>query len=132
LNEVIKAQGGKAASAAVFRANIVLAERPASIRDREQPWTEDSWTHMSVHNPEAPVAAEGVSFDLLGGCRRCQMLCIDQQTSEKNAEPFLTLAKIRRIHGKVLFGVHTALRAASALCNRRITISSGDVVMPSL
>ena len=46
------------------------------------------------------------SPQLLGPCRRCHMVCIDQQTAVKNEEPFITLSKTRRIDGRVLFGQH--------------------------
>ncbi len=46
---------------------------------------------------------------MLGSCRRCQMVCVDQTTAEKNEEPFATLAKTRRMGGKVWFGVHGGL-----------------------
>jgi molybdenum cofactor sulfurtransferase len=71
----------------------------------------------------------GPQFDFLGGCRRCQMLCIDQETGEKNQEPFVTLAKTRRRDGKVMFGIHTALRLpAKQNVNNAKTIRVGDVV----
>ena len=38
------------------------------------------------------------------------MICIDQETAEKNAEPFLTLAKTRKMDEKVWFGVHMCLK----------------------
>lgn len=37
------------------------------------------------------------------------MLCVDQDTAERNEEPFVTLAKTRRRGGRVWFGVHCAL-----------------------
>ena len=62
---------------------------------------EDGWKGMRV--------GSGVEFEFLGGCRRCQMVCVDQESGEKNQEPFVTLAKTRRFgSGRVLFGVHTA------------------------
>ena len=45
-------------------------------------------------------------FELLGPCRRCQMVCIDQDTAEQSQEPLLTLAKTRRFDGKIFFGQH--------------------------
>lgn len=98
LNECIKARNGKAASPSVFRANIVLAESPILAPGQEQPYAEDYWTHMQIGREV---------FEFLGGCRRCQMVCVDQMTAEKNEEPFVTLAKTRRFQGRVLFGVHT-------------------------
>ncbi|TKA27753.1 hypothetical protein B0A50_04854 [Salinomyces thailandicus] len=120
LNEQIKAKGGKAAHPAVFRANIVLAESPLSPPGHERPWAEDEWKSMRVGGVDGPV------LDFLGGCRRCQMVCIDQASGERNQEPFVTLAKTRRFEGRVLFGVHTALAAEQRVpCS---IITAGDAV----
>ena len=119
LNEQIKSQGGRAAHPSVFRANIVLAESSLLPPGHEQPWAEDEWEGMRIGGDDGPV------LEFLGGCRRCQMVCIDQVSGEKNQEPFLTLAKTRRFGGRVLFGVHTALVAEKG--GRRM-IRSGDVV----
>ncbi|KAK5113863.1 hypothetical protein LTR85_010396 [Meristemomyces frigidus] len=120
LNEQIKAKGGKAAHPSVFRANIVLAESPFLPPGHEQPWAEDAWQSMRVGGEDGPV------LEFLGGCRRCQMVCIDQVSGEKNQEPFVTLAKTRRFEGRVLFGVHTALAAEQRGVGA--TITAGDVV----
>ncbi|GAB7343998.1 hypothetical protein MBLNU457_1928t1 [Dothideomycetes sp. NU457] len=117
LNEIIKADFGKAASPSVFRANIVLAEPWNTPSGFEQPYAEDSWTRMQIGQE---------IFEFLGGCRRCQMVCIDQTSSEKNEQPFVTLAKTRRFGGKVLFGVHTCLLPRSGASSA--TIRVGDVV----
>lgn len=101
LNEHIKLKGGKAAHASVFRANIIVAEDPAASPGSEEPYVEDDWRSLRI--------GSDVTFDVLGGCRRCQMVCVDQHSAEKNEEPFVTLAKTRRKDGKVFFGVHTAL-----------------------
>ena len=119
LNEQIKAKGGKAAHPSVFRANVVLAESPLLSPGQERPWAEDDWSSMRVGG------ADGPSFAFLGGCRRCQMVCVDQESAEKNGEPFVTLAKTRRVDGRVLFGVHTALAANRA---GYVTIKAGDMV----
>ena len=124
LNEQIKERKSeaKAAHASVFRANIILAEkRPDS--GHERPYVEDDWTALSVGN-EA-----NVRFDILGGCRRCQMLCVDQMTAEKDEEPFVTLSKTRRKQGRTFFGVHAAL---TMYCkdDRAARIRVGDVVKP--
>ncbi|KAK3715668.1 hypothetical protein LTR37_006893 [Vermiconidia calcicola] len=119
LNEQIKANGGKAAHPSVFRANIVLAESQMLSPGQEQPWAEDEWHSMRIGGES------GTSFDILGGCRRCQMVCVDQENAEKNSEPFVTLAKTRRFDGRVLFGVHTALAKTGG---KRSTITVGDVV----
>ncbi|KAK4541603.1 hypothetical protein LTR36_007900 [Oleoguttula mirabilis] len=120
LNEQIKAKGGKAAHPSVFRANIVLAESACLPPGHEQPWAEDAWQSMRVGGEDGPV------LEFLGGCRRCQMVCIDQVSGEKNQEPLVTLAKTRRFDGRVLFGVHTALAVEhGGGCS---IIKAGDVV----
>lgn len=117
LNEIIKADFGKAASPSVFRANIVLAEPWNTPSGFEQPYAEDSWTRMQIGQE---------TFEFLGGCRRCQMVSVDQTTAEKNEQPFVTLAKTRRFGGKVLFGVHTCLLPRSGRSSA--TIRVGDTV----
>ncbi|KAK4168509.1 putative molybdenum cofactor sulfurase [Cladorrhinum sp. PSN259] len=83
-------------SAAVFRANIVIA--PAADAPIEmEPYAEDSW-------PSVRIA--GHKYEMLGSCRRCHMVCINQETAEKSEEPFVTLSKTRRFDGKVFFGTH--------------------------
>ncbi|TVY84427.1 Molybdenum cofactor sulfurase [Lachnellula suecica] len=94
LNEMIAKTGGKPAVASVFRANVVLA--PASAGD-EQPYSEDHWTSIQIGQQ---------IFQMLGSCRRCHMICISQDTAEKDEEPFVTLAKTRRFDSKIFFGSH--------------------------
>ncbi|MCJ1306479.1 hypothetical protein MMC25_000122 [Agyrium rufum] len=117
LNEIIKSKSppGKAASAEVFRANLILAEDralPSAIT--ELPYIEDSWSSIHINGDrsqtaEHPGIASGVALTVFGPCRRCQMVCVDQSTAEKNEEPFITLAKTRRIKGQVNFGMHMGL-----------------------
>lgn len=130
LNETIKlasssgSRGGKAAHPSVFRANIVLAESPLLSPGAEQPWAEDEWTSMRVGGSQGPT------LEFLGGCRRCQMVCVDQESGErdKDGEPFVTLAKTRRYGGRVLFGVHTALvgRGASVMVGEGVETFRGE------
>ncbi|KAL5398468.1 hypothetical protein PMIN02_001482 [Paraphaeosphaeria minitans] len=103
LNEQIKAEGGKAAQSEVFRANIVVGENPHYPPGAEQPYAEDEWRYLQIGQQY---------FELLGPCRRCQMICVDQQTAERNQEPFVTLSKTRRFDGRVYFGEHTSHLAA--------------------
>lgn len=121
LNEQIKIKEGKAAHASVFRANIIIAENLASSLSYEQPYIEDEWRSLRI--------GRHVILDVLGGCRRCQMVCVDQFNAEKNEEPFVTLAKTRRIGGKVYFGVHTALATCKTGQIARIRV--GDRVKSS-
>jgi molybdenum cofactor sulfurtransferase len=123
LNEQIKANAGKAVAAEAFRANIVVAEgqQPGQARA----YDEDGWRMMRI-------GAE--HFELLGPCRRCQMVCIDQDTAEQSAEPLLTLAKTRRFDGKIFFGQHACHARGGAHGRgrgaRRATIKVGDAVLP--
>lgn len=95
LNKEIMKTGGKPAASSVFRANIVLA---SSARDETQePYSEDHWSTIHIGTQE---------FQMMGSCRRCHMICVDQDTAEKNKEPFVTLAKTRRFESKIFFGSH--------------------------
>lgn len=123
LNEMIKAEGGKAAQAEVFRANIVVAENPVYPPGLEDPYAEDDWRYIRIGQQY---------FEMLGGCRRCQMVCIDQQTAEKNQEPFVTLSKTRRFDGRVYFGEHTChlpVDDTGSKIGQGPTIMVGDTVL---
>ncbi|KAH7391943.1 pyridoxal phosphate-dependent transferase [Pyrenochaeta sp. MPI-SDFR-AT-0127] len=122
LNELIKAEGGKAAQAEVFRANIVVAENPDYPPGFEKPYAEDDWRYLQIGQQY---------FEMLGACRRCQMVCIDQQSAEKNQEPFVTLSKTRRFDGRVYFGEHTChlpMDDAFSPLEQNPTIMVGDAV----
>ncbi|KAL0912300.1 hypothetical protein M5K25_018264 [Dendrobium thyrsiflorum] len=73
-----------------FRPNLVISGAEAYV--------EDNWE--TVHIGKA-------QFSSLGGCNRCQMINIDQESGEvqKSKEPLATLASYRRVQGKILFGV---------------------------
>lgn len=123
LNEAIVQQGGSPATAAAFRANIVL-ERSRENGDRvELPaYSEDSWRKVRI----------GVqTFSLLGACRRCQMVCVDQETGERKQEPLATLSKTRRFDGKIYFGAHMKHDDAgfSSEANQHPTIRVGERVV---
>jgi molybdenum cofactor sulfurtransferase len=94
LNHEIIQHGGKPASASVFRANVVLA---SANSEKQNPYSEDHWTTLRIGQQ---------TFQMLGSCRRCHMICVDQDTAEKNEEPFVTLAKTRRFESKIFFGSH--------------------------
>ncbi|KAL1964608.1 hypothetical protein VTN77DRAFT_6782 [Rasamsonia byssochlamydoides] len=140
LNESIKANSktgtgiNKAVAADVFRANIIIAENLSASAttavpreaSSEQPYIEDSWTSLRI-------GPHGLGFDVLGSCQRCQMVCIDQMTAVRHEEPFATLAKTRRIGGKVFFGRHIGLSSSAGdnddSDGRSICV--GDAVVPS-
>ncbi|XP_073116613.1 molybdenum cofactor sulfurase isoform X5 [Elaeis guineensis] len=73
-----------------FRPNIVISGA--------KPYVEDSWRSLQIGEAH---------FVSLGGCNRCQMINLDQQSGQvrKLKEPLATLASYRRVQGKILFGV---------------------------
>lgn len=120
LNEQIKSNGGKTAEADVFRANIILVEDLClSSGGAEEPYNEDRWRYLRIGDQH---------YRMLGSCRRCQMVCIDQNTAEKNEEPFVTLAKTRRFDGKVFFGIHSCLIDPPSYQQKAPIIRVGDPV----
>ena len=112
----------KPAHHSVFRANIVLAPDPSDEQPCK-PYVEDSWRSLRI-TPQSPGTAHETRLEMLGSCRRCQMVCVDQSTAEKNEEPFSTLAKTRRMGGKVWFGVHGGLETGET----RGSVMVGDRV----
>ncbi len=128
-------------AASVFRANIILAQcGPGS----EVPYDEDHWTGLrlrplqtsSTAKRDGADAGNIIDLDVLGPCRRCQMVCVNQMTAERSEEPFVTLAKTRRREGegsKVFFGVHCALHLPVedvGVESERRMIRVGDMVEP--
>jgi len=119
LNEDIIRSGGKPASASVFRANVILA---STTSERQKPYSEDHWTGLRIGRQP---------FQMLGSCRRCHMICVDQDSAEKNEEPFVTLAKTRRFESKIFFGSHMCHIPSKELTKegQHPTIRVGDVVL---
>ncbi|KAI1336855.1 molybdenum cofactor sulfurase [Xylariaceae sp. FL0016] len=95
LNREILQRGGLPVSAEVFRANIVMGS--STLESESLAYSEDHWSRLHIGTQK---------FKMLGACRRCHMVCINQSTAAKSEEPFVTLAKTRRFDGKVFFGTH--------------------------
>ncbi|XP_044724853.1 MOSC domain-containing protein [Hirsutella rhossiliensis] len=95
LNYDIKSRGGDAVAESTFRANIIVESLPGGLG--EPAYSEDTWSRIRIGDED---------FKLLGACRRCQMVCVDQVTAERRQEPLTTLAKTRRFDSKVYFGAH--------------------------
>jgi molybdenum cofactor sulfurtransferase len=118
LNVEIAKTIGKVATPSVFRANIVVASQQDGT---EEPYAEDHWSSLRIGHQD---------FQMLGSCRRCHMICIDQETAQKDEEPFVTLAKTRKFVGKVFFGSHMC-HVPAAIPTREQqnpTIRIGDIV----
>ncbi|KZZ89084.1 molybdenum cofactor sulfurase [Ascosphaera apis ARSEF 7405] len=132
VNALIRRDTGNSSpiSADVFRANIVVEEKTETAK--QHPYIEDSWSEVFInrtHPSRSKGRAETVALDVLGSCRRCQMVCIDQSTAIRSQEPFATLAKTRKVDGRVLFGRHVGLSAHSCRdVGREIMISVGDEI----
>jgi len=127
LNEEIKHSGsvGQAVAADSFRGNIVVAEELHGGQ-MERPYVEDDWVTLqigdNVHN----------SFEVLGPCQRCQMVCVDQNNAQRRQEPFSTLAKTRRRDGRVWFGMHMCLTSTDSQNSLPTCIQVGDRVLPQV
>jgi uncharacterized protein YcbX len=72
-----------------FRPNLVVAGT--------EPWAEDGWRRISVGE---------VVFRIAKPSARCVVTTTDQETAARGREPLHTLARHRRIGGKVLFGLN--------------------------
>ncbi|CAC5406878.1 ABA3 [Mytilus coruscus] len=88
-----------------FRANIIIGGGLS--------FEEDSWATVFIGNNK---------FLSQGSCTRCQMVCLDQETSERSKEPLKTLAAWRG--KKIPFGIH--LRHDDAAVRKRIHV--GDTL----
>jgi molybdenum cofactor sulfurtransferase len=119
LNHEISKTGAKPAAASVFRANIVLAPSKSDVA--QEPYGEDHWSTVRIGSQE---------FQMLGSCRRCHMICVDQDTAEKHKEPFVTLAKTRRFESKIYFGSHMCHIPSKCITkeSQYPTIRVGDIV----
>jgi len=69
-----------------FRSNLVVEGATA--------WQEESWQDISIGEQ---------SLVVVGGCSRCQMVCVDQSTGVRGHQPLRTIATTRGT--KVLFGI---------------------------
>lgn len=132
LNEQIKQNSsgvGKAVTADSFRGNIVVAE-DLQRGQMERPYVEDEWQFLRIGDDSRN------SFEILGPCQRCQMVCVDQKSAQRRQEPFSTLAKTRRREGRVWFGMHMCLASTengieSSFCPpQNISIKIGDRITP--
>ncbi|XP_065363795.1 molybdenum cofactor sulfurase [Calliphora vicina] len=89
---------------------------------------------------ETQTALEETEFDTLtigdtefkvdGFCTRCQMICIDQHSGQKTAEPLRTIA--REFNGKIRFGIYLSLlkvpdNNAQISCHDKIIIKKKTI-----
>ncbi|KAG0208544.1 hypothetical protein BGX28_000548 [Mortierella sp. GBA30] len=94
-----------------FRANFVT-------KGQESGFEEDRWSRIQI--------GEQV-FDILGPCRRCHMVTIDQMTAVKNSDVFLALSKNRKSPGgQIFFGMHMLHRPDMSVAPYAVKV--GDMV----
>ncbi|XP_052597641.1 molybdenum cofactor sulfurase isoform X2 [Peromyscus californicus insignis] len=94
-----------------FRANI--------ITKGARPFEEEEWEEVSVGS---------LHFQVLGPCHRCQMICIDQQTGQRNQDVFQKLSESRG--RKVNFGVYLMHESLDLSSPRFLSV--GSEVLPVL
>ncbi|XP_074060712.1 molybdenum cofactor sulfurase isoform X2 [Macrotis lagotis] len=88
-----------------FRANIVINGTKA--------FEEEKWDEISI---------DTLHFLVLGPCHRCQMICIDQQTGQKNQDVFQTLSSTRE--RKVNFGVYLMHELSDSALTHFLSVGS--------
>ncbi|XP_039567032.1 molybdenum cofactor sulfurase isoform X2 [Passer montanus] len=94
-----------------FRANIVISA-PESFEEEE-------WAEISIG---------ALQFQVVGPCSRCQIICIDQQSGERNKEILQSLSAARG--RKTNFGIYLMNQP---LCSSfSDTLSVGSQVLPVL
>ncbi|XP_057887926.1 molybdenum cofactor sulfurase [Melospiza georgiana] len=94
-----------------FRANIVISA-PESFEEEE-------WTEISIG---------ALQFQVVGPCSRCQIICIDQQSGERNKEILQSLSAARG--RKTNFGIYLMNQPFSSSFSD--TLSVGSQVLPVL
>lgn len=112
--------------ASSFRGNIVVGARAppkgaaadaAQAGVEEPAYAEDQWRRVRIGAHH--------EYAMLGACRRCHMVCIDQETGERSEEPMRTLTLVRRFDGATYFGVHMALADPGSTTGASETGSEG-------
>ncbi|KAF9147415.1 hypothetical protein BG015_010965 [Linnemannia schmuckeri] len=94
-----------------FRANFVT-------KGQQEGFEEDHWTRIQVGQQV---------FDILGPCRRCHMVTIDQLTAMKNSDVFLALSKNRKsAGGQIFFGMHMLHRPDLSIAPYEVKV--GDMI----
>lgn len=101
LNDSLPPSAPKRVPPSQFRPNLVVG--PVAGTPAPPAFSEESWQSLTLGSPNGGV------LRVMGKCFRCQMVCVDQETGERGEEPFVTLARTRRVGGKVPFGVHVCL-----------------------
>uniref|UniRef100_H3AUI3 Molybdenum cofactor sulfurase n=1 Tax=Latimeria chalumnae TaxID=7897 RepID=H3AUI3_LATCH len=101
----------KASSTALMKTEELIQRFRANfVTSGTRQYEEDEWTEVTIGS---------FSFQVMGQCSRCQMICIDQETGKRSNEPLHTLSLHRG--GKIPFGIY--------LLNRSLVFSSNPTVL---
>ncbi|XP_012870305.1 PREDICTED: molybdenum cofactor sulfurase [Dipodomys ordii] len=92
-----------------FRANIIMNGTRA--------FEEERWDEVSIGS---------LHFQVVGPCHRCQMICIDQNTGQRNQDVFQKLSESRE--RKVNFGVYLMHTSFESSAPRFLSV--GSQVLP--
>jgi len=91
-----------------FRANFIV--------NGDSPFEEDDWREVQIGK---------LHFKVIGKCQRCQMICINQSTAEKNKEPLEALIRMRG--SKMEFGIYLV---SNLMSNEKRLVRVGDCIKP--
>ncbi|CAG9803707.1 unnamed protein product [Chironomus riparius] len=100
--------------------NVIDRFRGNFVVENIEALTENSWKKIKIGKN---------TFEVQGLCTRCQMICIDQNTGEKTAEPLRTIGKI--FQGKTKFGIYLRLPSRPEECYNQ-AIKCGDEIFDIL
>jgi uncharacterized protein YcbX len=90
-----------------FRPNIVIAGGSA--------YEEDGWTRLQIGSG---------TYRVTEPCARCTLINIDQRSGQRGTEPLKALGRLRKIEGKLHFGIYLTLDTP----DHASTFSLGDTV----
>jgi uncharacterized protein YcbX len=91
VNDWLTAEGEEPVPMTRFRPNLVVSGAPA--------WAEDDWAGRSMRIGE-------VTFRAAGGCARCMVTTIDQETGRRSSQPLKALGRHRRFDEGLLFALN--------------------------
>jgi molybdenum cofactor sulfurtransferase len=97
-----------------FRPNLV-------VEGNLEPYIEDLFKYIRIGD---------IELEVIGGCNRCSMICVDQATLQVQNEPLKSLMQYRRNGSKVLFGVLLTQKLCETVIQER-KIQIGDDVIPN-
>jgi uncharacterized protein YcbX len=93
LNDWLMEAGEEPVPMTRFRPNLVIAGAPA--------WAEDDWSARGVRLKVGDVVLRAA-----GGCARCLVTTIDQETGDKGRQPLRALGRHRRFADGLLFATN--------------------------